>query len=507
MNAVSPPPAAAGASTSSADPAGDAVCAAIVQAKALTPGAVLGPQALVASVAADLNIPVEMFGYIAKAMGDATKGDATTYRKQMEKGRAALDPSAAASSGGTRAPSGMANPDAATAPDPLASVLDQMTQAFRRQVICSEHAVIASSLWTAATYGFQGGSIFPRLAITSATKRCGKSTLLATVAALASTPLKADNVSAAAVFRIIERCRPTLLADEVDAYLRQNDELRGVLNAGFEATGAVLRMVPKPDGTFDPAEFNVYCPVVLAGIGGIPETVLDRSIVIPLERAAARGSGATGANRLAPWRRRQLGALRQHLAPHLVAHAPAIEAALGRGVPPATMPHGLSDRAQDAWEPLLALADLAGGTWPQRARAAAVALSGSGDAAGVRERLLADLREIIGADRSAMAQQLREWLANGRKGARPTMSRYARSAELVLALHRMEGHGWTEFGKHRQGITPDSLATLLRPFNVRPTTQRVPVSAPGHPLQRGQAEPAKVYDVPRLRGVFRQYLG
>ncbi len=46
-----------------------------------------------------------------------------------------------------------------------------------------------------------------------------------------------------------------------------------------------------------------------------------------------------------------------------------------RDANPAT-PSGLDDRAADAWEPLLAIADLAGGDWPQRARSAALKLSG-----------------------------------------------------------------------------------------------------------------------------------
>ena len=46
--------------------------------------------------------------------------------------------------------------------------------------------------------------------------------------------------------------------------------------------------------------------------------------------------------------------------------------------PDPAIPQALNDRAADNWRPLLAIADMAGGEWPQRAREAACVLSGEG---------------------------------------------------------------------------------------------------------------------------------
>ena len=334
------------------------------------------------------------------------------------------------------------------------------------------HSIVAIVLWTAATYGFQGSSIFPRLGITSATKRCGKSTLLLTLRALVSLPIKADNISTSALFRIISGVHPTMLIDEVDS---SSEDIRNILNAGFEKSGTVYRSEPTPDGkSFVPTEFSVYTPIAYAGIGGMADTVLDRSVVIRLERAPSRSSTAT--TRHKPMRARDLEQLRDLLAPHLVAHADAIRAALAVGT--TNIPAALSDRAQDAWEPLLALADLAGATWPQEARAAAIALSAGQDVMSQREQLLADIEQTVNAKRAETTKARLAWRAGNRKGLRPRLLRRMRSSDLLLELLKMEHRPWPEFGRDSRGLTAPRLANLLRPFGIIPTSQRMPVAGP-----------------------------
>ena len=104
------------------------------------------------------------------------------------------------------------------------------------------------------------------------------------------------------------------------------------------------------------------------------------------------------------------------------------------------MPVGLDDRAADAWEPLIAIADAAGGTWPERARRAALELSGEGvrEDDSVRVMLLADIRAIF-AGREATQM--------------PT-------ADLIEQLIAIEGHLWAEW-KGGKPITPTGLARLL----------------------------------------------
>jgi len=42
-----------------------------------------------------------------------------------------------------------------------------------------------------------------------------------------------SNVSSSALFRVIEEMRPTLFIDEADTFLGGNEELRGILNSGY----------------------------------------------------------------------------------------------------------------------------------------------------------------------------------------------------------------------------------------------------------------------------------
>ena len=59
-------------------------------------------------------------------------------------------------------------------------------------------------------------------------------------------------------------------------------------------------------------------------------------------------------------------------------------------------PDGLHDRARDHWAILFAIADLAGGGWPEVAREAALSLSGDGgDEMTSGSMLLRDVRVIL----------------------------------------------------------------------------------------------------------------
>jgi hypothetical protein len=123
----------------------------------------------------------------------------------------------------------------------------------------------------------------------------------------------------------------------------------------------------------------------------------------------------------------------------------------------------------DNWGPLLAIADAAGGDWPERARQAllrAVATAEDGNDGSLREVLLADIRDVFsGLDNSQsrfFTGVSDEILDRDR----------IRSADLAGTLARMEGHPWAEFGPTRRPITANALARLLRPFRIEPETRR-----------------------------------
>ena len=350
----------------------------------------------------------------------------------------------------------MGNPDAAAVPAPVAKLAELVLRTFNRQVVMGPHSAMACTLWSVATYGADKAFIFPRLRITSPTKRCGKSTLLSTAYHLAPTPLLTDNISVSALFRVIAALHPTLCVDEVDSFLKKDSDIPNIFNSGYSRDGCVLRSEPTPDGrSWVPTAFPTFAPIAYAGIGhNLPPATLDRSITTLLQRApvwdtAPDGTQQRRSRRLRP---KELKTLRATLVPHLLGHRDAIGAAIEAGLPGSAFPPALSDRDVENWEPLLAVAALLGGDWPRRAREAAVALSAGGDErASHGEMLLTDLRSIMQGQRDETARTAREWWrATGRGGDHkdPVVARQA-----IAAWYAVQGFSPKKpAGKHAGAV-------------------------------------------------------
>jgi putative DNA primase/helicase len=236
-------------------------------------------------------------------------------------------------------------------------LLHDLVAAIRRHVVMPEHCAIATALWIVHTHLLDGLHISPRLAITSPEKQCGKTTLIDVLTPLVWRPLSIANTTASPIFRAIEVQRPTLLMDEADTFLSENEELRGILNSGHRRCGSVLRTV---GDDFEPRQFSTYSACAIALIGRLPGTLADRSIAIELQRRlnsesiepfrSDRTERLDGlASKAARWAADNLDRLRE--------------------ADPA-MPPGVFNRVADNWRGLLAIADIAGGEWPQRARLA-----------------------------------------------------------------------------------------------------------------------------------------
>ena len=340
---------------------------------------------------------------------------------------------------------GVALPEVEPWPAPVAAgdVLDALAAAIRRHVILRSAAADAVALWVAHTWVAEHFQHTPRLGITSPAKRCGKSTLLDVLWATCCKPLKADNISASGTFRIVEALAPlTLLLDEADSYLAKNEELRGVLNSGFERSGSVIRTA-EVNGEHQPLIFRTFAPLALACIGKLPDTLEDRAVPVVLQRKGA----AEKADKLrSPGARAALADLARKLARWAGDRGRTLS--LNPSIPDA-----MGDREGDISVPLLAIADDAGGTWPRRARAALLDLYGKRDADGgnadAGTLLLADLRQLF-KDKSATRLP---------------------STAVVQALGAMEERPWPEW-KAGKPMTTNQLAAVLRPFGVKPQNMR-----------------------------------
>jgi len=326
-------------------------------------------------------------------------------------------------------------------PAALREALSDVAEFVRRFVVASDDAIIAIALWIVHTHAIDAADATPYLQITSPQKQCGKSRLLEVLELLVARPWATAKTSAAALVRKIAKDAPTLLLDETDAAFGGEKEyaeaLRGILNAGHRRGGVASLCVGKSHAVED---FPVFAPKALAGIGTLPDTIADRSIQIELQRRLA----GEPVHRL---RRRLVGNEADALRARVDRLAQVALLSLRDAQP--MLPDELSDRAQDAWESLLAIADLAGAG--DDARRAAVALSASRtEEEDVGVRCLRDIREIFAASDADRIT----------------------SASLVEALRAIEEG---PYGPHRgREFDARALAKRLKVYNIRPDTQKFP---------------------------------
>jgi Protein of unknown function (DUF3631) len=349
---------------------------------------------------------------------------------------------------------------------PTTPVLDDVVDFVRRFVVLSDAQADAIGLWSAHTHAAQAAEATPYLLVTSAEKRSGKTRLLDVLELVVHEPLPTANISDAALFRAIAELGPTLLLDEVDAIFgakaRDREDLRGLLNAGYRRGAVARRMGGARMTTLE--AFPVYCPKAFAAIGKLPDTIADRSISIRLQRKTreerverfrrrlAQPTGESLRDRLADWLEPQLDYL----------HDAQPE-----------LPDELDDRAQDCWEPLLAIANLAGGDWPDRAHSAALELSGNGE------------RE----DDSMTALLLKDIYSVFENGAGDRL----RTADLIAHLAEIEESPWGDW--YGKTISAQGLSKLLRPHRIKTMSVKV------------EGETARGYKREQFADAFHRVLG
>lgn len=332
------------------------------------------------------------------------------------------------------------------------ALLDELHSTLLRYVIFpTTEAGHATTLWIAATHAQAAWEHAPRLAVISPEKRCGKSRLMDMVEATAYNALVTVNISPAALVRCItEEDPPTLCLDEADTVFGpkaadNHEDLRGLINSGHQRGRPYIRW----DITSRAPELcPTFAMAVLAGIGDLPDTIMDRAIVVRMRRRAPGES-------VLPYRTRRdrpgLSALRDRL--HGWVHGNLDVLQDSEPVMP------VEDRAADTWEPLFAIADLAGPPWPHRAKVAALALIAAENAADVEAslgiRLLTDIRDVF-----------TNWTVSFRT-----------SQELVNDLMKIDEAPWRDMN-----LTTRRLSDLLRPYGIKPT-KNTAGTARGYPVE------------------------
>jgi putative DNA primase/helicase len=319
-------------------------------------------------------------------------------------------------------------------------LLDAIKTEFKRFIVLPAGAGDALALWVLHAWTFDAGDISPFLVLISPEKRCGKTNVLIILQYLTPKSELASNISASALFRYVEDIHPTLLIDEADSFLKDNDEMRGILNSGHTKTAAYVIRNVEVEGEHKPKRFSTWAPKAIATIRALADTLEDRAIVVQLQRKARSA-------RVERLRKRDSEAfvtLRRKAARW------SEDNFLDLTDPDPNIPDALNDRAADNWRPLLAIADLAGDDWPSRARDAACILSGEGhDAPSISVELLTDCHRAFGDDDAI------------------------RSVDLCKELAVDPERPWVEW-RNGKPITPKQLGYLLRPFNIISETVRIP---------------------------------
>jgi putative DNA primase/helicase len=341
------------------------------------------------------------------------------------------------------------DPEPWDAPVDGAALLDALRATYTRFVVLPPGAAEALALWTLHTYVTDAVDITPYLILTSPQKRSGKSTTLTVASVLCHKALTTNNISAAALFRTIEACTPTLFIDEADSFANESNELRGVLNSGHtRRTAFVIRTVGE---NHEPRQFCTWSPKMIAGIGNLPDTVRDRAITLSLKRR-------TKDEVIEKWQEEmadQLTVLRRQCLRWSEDNLSAL-----RTCRP-DVPETLHDRAADNWRPLCAIAAVVDGEWPRKAQTAISALESLDESEddNVVILLLSDLRSIF------------------RQGNQPNIF----TDTILDELKVMEERPWAEWGKARKPMNPRQLAQVLKPFAVKSKTVRIDnVTAKGY---------------------------
>jgi hypothetical protein len=278
-----------------------------------------------------------------------------------------------------------------------AEVLNEAAATFTCYVALPAGAADALALWSAHTHCFQSFQCSPRLNISSPERGCGKTTLRDIVALFVPRALCLENLTSATTFRLVEKHCPVILADEYDAWLKDNEELRGLLNAGHREGGLVARCEGIDN---DVRLFKAYTPAVLCGIGALPGTLHDRSIVVRLTRAKPGELQARFDSRHTHKEKE----LNRKLARWIADKRQQIAAC------DPVLPSGAFNRLADNWRPLFAIAEVAGGDWPARCAAAFARLTNWDlETESYRVMLLADIQPMV----QEAIENSSDWLASG----------------------------------------------------------------------------------------------
>lgn len=334
------------------------------------------------------------------------------------------------------------------APNVGADVLDRIDTFLARFVAYpDEHARHAHVLWIMHTWFMDCCTATPRLLFLSPEAGSGKTRALTVTSHLVPHPDFTGDLSPAGLYRSIDDSlklnggRPTMLYDELDTVFGPgtgHSEMRRLIDIGHDRNASVIRFVRR-----EVTRFPVYAAMAMAGkmhVQQVPSTIRTRSVVIHMQRRAPR-------EKIERWNRRTSPAQAAPLRELIQLWAELVHEYAHQYLP--ELPEEVWDRDADVWEPLLTVADLAGGHWPETARVTAVTAvtaAGTKGTPSLGMQLLWDINAVFAS-------------RNGRR------AQYIWTGELLAALKAMPESPCA-------ALTPMTMARLLSGYGIRPALIR-----------------------------------
>lgn len=337
-------------------------------------------------------------------------------------------------------------------------------------VVVSDHTALAVALWVILTWCYD---LFPRcplLLVNAPERECGKTQLLKLVEFLVRSPLETTNITLAALFRVIAKYGPTLLIDEADTFMEGKGELAGIVNKGYERGGVVLRI--ESDGhDFVERAYQVYGPKALAGITlerHLPDATMSRGIQVPMKRKTKDDK----VERLRSADPKVFADLRSRIARFVQDHRAFLENGWDE------LPEQLSDRQQDNWEPLLAIANCFGQQWYRKANEAALAICvETAPPKSSSNQLLEDIREVL----------------------QRYSDKYIPTVDLLEKLNTHSDMDWARYNRG-QPLTSRQLSRYMSAYGVKPKTVRMndKYTPKGYDIREFEEQAFSRYLPPRL---------
>lgn len=344
-----------------------------------------------------------------------------------------------------------------------AQLLDEITSTIQRFIVLDKHQAQAAALWVGACWFVEVIPFAPFALINAPERACGKTQLLTVMGKLTPRTLQASGISPAAFYRTIEKYHPTIFIDEIETVLKDNEPLRGIFNAGYSRDSSIIIRCVGDD--LEPRHFNIWGMKAIAGINAIKlaDTVTSRSIIFELRRKTADEKVE------------RLRMAEPNLFADLTAKLARFSADYIQQVKNSKpiLPNALGDRDQDNWEPLLQVANVAGGHWIDTALKTALRLSCSAQTPmSSANELLADIQEIF--DIKSVIK--------------------ITTAELIQALCDDPEKSWATYNRGKP-LSPKQLSSKLKPYGISSKT-----------IRTNNYETAKGFECDQFKDVFTRYL-